>query len=68
VVDSTGAGDAFSAALTVALDCGEHPRHAARQAVAAAASSVERAGGRPDLTGDAMRIQLSRLDAMARRA
>lgn len=64
VVDSTGAGDAFSAALTVALDCGEHPRQAARQAVAAAASSVGRAGGRPDLTGDAMRIQMSRLDAM----
>ncbi|SFB19341.1 ribokinase [Amycolatopsis marina] len=65
VVDTTGAGDAFTAALTVALDHGAPPPQAARTAVAAAASSVERAGGRPDLTGDALRVQLDRLTAVA---
>lgn len=64
VVDTTGAGDAFTAMLAVALDHGRSPRQAARAAVAAAASSVERAGGRPALTGDALRVQLARLDAI----
>jgi ribokinase len=51
VVDTTGAGDALVAALTVALLRGEPPQRAARFAVAAAASSVKHAGGRPDLRG-----------------
>ncbi|GLZ31672.1 ribokinase [Lentzea sp. NBRC 105346] len=49
VVDTTGAGDAFVAALTRALLRGESPETAARQAVAAAGVTVGRLGGRPDL-------------------
>jgi ribokinase len=51
VVDTTGAGDALVAALTVALLRGEPPQRAARFAVAAAARSVKHPGGRPDLRG-----------------
>jgi ribokinase len=50
LVDTTGAGDAFCAALTVALLRGEPPPGAARRAVAASGSSVRHPGGRPDLT------------------
>jgi ribokinase len=49
VRDTTGAGDAFTAALTVALDNGLGPRDAARMAVAASAATVGHPGGRPDL-------------------
>ncbi|RKT54069.1 PfkB family carbohydrate kinase [Saccharothrix australiensis] len=51
VVDTTGGGDAFVAALTFALVRGDHPREAGRLAVAAAGRAVGHAGGRSDLTG-----------------
>ncbi|WP_433363268.1 PfkB family carbohydrate kinase [Actinoplanes sp. CA-142083] len=49
VVDTTGAGDALTAALTVALLRGDQPPDAARYAVAAAALTVGHPGGRPNL-------------------
>jgi ribokinase len=49
VRDITGGGDAFTAALTVALDNGLGPRDAAHMAVAASAATVRHPGGRPDL-------------------
>lgn len=49
VVDTTGAGDAFTAALTLALVRDAEPGAAARAAVAAAAATVGHAGGRPRL-------------------
>jgi ribokinase len=51
VVDPTGAGDAFVAGLIAALRDGAEPREAGRLAAAAASSTVQRLGGRPDLTG-----------------
>ncbi|MFC3890302.1 PfkB family carbohydrate kinase [Lentzea rhizosphaerae] len=51
VVDTTGGGDAFVAALTFALTRGDGPEDAARRAVEAAGATVTRPGGRPDLTG-----------------
>ncbi|GAB3896946.1 PfkB family carbohydrate kinase [Kibdelosporangium lantanae] len=53
VVDTTGSGDAFTAALTAALVRGQGPHEAARRAVAAAAATVGHPGGRPDLRPDA---------------
>jgi ribokinase len=50
VVDTTGAGDAFTAALIVALLRGAEPGQAARAAAAAAAATVGHAGGRPSLS------------------
>ncbi|WP_213451698.1 PfkB family carbohydrate kinase [Rhizomonospora bruguierae] len=50
IIDTTGAGDAFTAALTAALLRGDHPRDAARLAVGAAAACVGQPGGRPALT------------------
>jgi ribokinase len=50
VVDPTGAGDAFVAGLIAALRDGAEPRQAGRRAAAAASSTVQRLGGRPDLT------------------
>ena len=47
VVDTTGGGDAFVAALTWALDRGEDPVHAAQLATAAAGLVVQHPGGRP---------------------
>jgi ribokinase len=52
VVDTTGGGDAFTAALTAALVRGQGPHEAARRAVAAAAATVGHPGGRPDLRPD----------------
>ncbi|MEU4241767.1 PfkB family carbohydrate kinase [Actinoplanes sp. NPDC026619] len=52
VVDTTGAGDSFTAALTVALLRGDSPADAARKAVDAAGDTVRRPGGRPDLGRD----------------
>jgi ribokinase len=49
IVDPTGAGDAFTAALTLALVRGAEPEAAARAAVRAAAANVGHAGGRPRL-------------------
>ncbi|MEV4513364.1 PfkB family carbohydrate kinase [Dactylosporangium sp. NPDC049525] len=51
VVDTTGGGDAFVAALTVALLRGDPVPAAARRAVAASAATVGYPGGRPDLRG-----------------
>lgn len=51
VVDTTGAGDAMTAALTSVLCRGGEPVHAARLGAAAAAATVSHLGGRPDLTG-----------------
>ncbi|MET9633999.1 PfkB family carbohydrate kinase [Lentzea sp. NPDC006480] len=51
VVDTTGGGDAFVAALTFALTRGDGPQEAARLAVKASGDTVRRPGGRPDLTG-----------------
>lgn len=50
VVDTTGAGDAFTAALTFALVNGERAADAARAATDAAARTVGHAGGRPRLS------------------
>jgi ribokinase len=63
VVDTTGAGDAFTAALTSSLCRGSGPRAAARIAVAAAAATVGHPGGRPRLTAGALDEYLERLDA-----
>lgn len=52
VVDPTGAGDAFVAGLISALRDGADPHAAGRRATAAASATVQRLGGRPDLTGD----------------
>jgi ribokinase len=50
VVDPTGAGDAFVAGLIAALRKGSPLAEAGELAVAAATSTVQRLGGRPDLT------------------
>jgi ribokinase len=50
VVDVTGAGDAFLAGLVTGVRLGWQPERAGRLAAAAAASTVQRLGGRPDLT------------------
>jgi ribokinase len=62
VVDSTGAGDAFTAALTAALLRGSDPPHAARCAAAAASATVVYPGGRPQLNADRMRTHLALLN------
>ncbi|MDX2376400.1 PfkB family carbohydrate kinase [Microbacterium sp. LRZ72] len=49
VVDPTGAGDAFFAGLVTGLVEGWDPPDAGRLAAAAAAATVGRLGGRPDL-------------------
>ena len=49
VADTTGGGDAFVAALTLALIRGAEPEDAAGAAVAASAHTVRHAGGRPAL-------------------
>ncbi|WP_433201298.1 PfkB family carbohydrate kinase [Dactylosporangium sp. CS-047395] len=51
VVDTTGGGDAFIAALTVALLRGDPVPEAARLAVAASGATVGHVSGRPDLRG-----------------
>jgi ribokinase len=49
VVDATGAGDAFVAALTLALLEGREPRPALAFACAAGALAATRAGAQPSL-------------------
>lgn len=49
VMDPTGAGDAFVAGLIAALRDGATPPEAGELAAAAASSTVQRLGGRPDL-------------------
>jgi ribokinase len=51
VVDPTGAGDAFVAGLISALRDGAEPPQAGARAAAAASATVQRLGGRPDLSG-----------------
>jgi ribokinase len=51
VVDTTGGGDAFVAALTASLLRGESYPDAARWATRASGATVGHAGGRPDLAG-----------------
>jgi ribokinase len=51
VADPTGAGDAFVAGLIAGLRSGADPVAAGRLAAAAASSTVQRLGGRPDLRG-----------------
>jgi ribokinase len=62
VADTTGAGDAFMAALITALDRGDDPARAGRLAVAAAGATVGHPGGRPALTRHALDEQLALLD------
>lgn len=50
VVDTTGGGDAFTAALTASVVRGDDRYQAARNAVAAAGDTVGHAGGRPALS------------------
>ncbi|MGY1608311.1 MULTISPECIES: PfkB family carbohydrate kinase [unclassified Geodermatophilus] len=59
-VDPTGGGDAFVAALTAALLDGASPTGAARAASAAGTLTVQRLGGRPALTADALAAQVAR--------
>ncbi|MBV9094469.1 MAG: bifunctional hydroxymethylpyrimidine kinase/phosphomethylpyrimidine kinase [Streptosporangiaceae bacterium] len=61
VVDTTGAGDAFMAALIMGLARGGGPQRAARLAVAAAGATVGHPGGRPALTPTAVQQQLTLL-------
>lgn len=49
VVDPTGGGDAFVAGLVTGLRAGERERGSGRLASRAAAATVSRLGGRPDL-------------------
>ncbi len=55
VVDTTGGGDAFVAALTASLLRGDPYPEAARRATAASGATVGHPGGRPDLGGTAAR-------------
>jgi len=59
-VDPTGAGDSYVAALTAALLGGAAPEDAAWAASAAAALCVVRAGGRPELSPDALGAAIRR--------
>ena len=58
VADTTGAGDALTAALIAGLASGYTPERVARLASAAAAATVGHPGGRPDLTGTALARQV----------
>ncbi|MFG2054589.1 PfkB family carbohydrate kinase [Micromonospora sp. NPDC048930] len=60
-VDTTGAGDAFVAALTAGLLRGAAYRDVARYAVAAAGATVGHPGGRPALSREAVDAQLARI-------
>ncbi|MGW4298047.1 PfkB family carbohydrate kinase, partial [Micromonospora chersina] len=60
-VDSTGAGDAFVAAVTAGLLRGDPYPRLARYAVAAAGATVGHPGGRPALTPEAIEAQLARI-------
>ncbi|MEV4712556.1 PfkB family carbohydrate kinase [Micromonospora sp. NPDC049374] len=57
-VDTTGAGDALTAALTVALLRGDTPASAASYAVAAAGATVRHPGGRPALTDEMLQARI----------
>jgi ribokinase len=68
VVDTTGAGDAFTAGLTAALMRGDSPSSAAAYAAAAAAATVGHAGGRPNLSDADIARRASRIDVRSERA
>jgi ribokinase len=57
VVDPTGAGDAFTVALTAALRSGRSPDAAGGFAAAAARDTVGRLGGRPELAALRKRLE-----------
>ena len=59
VADTTGAGDAFTAALIAGLDQLQQPEEAARLAVAAAGLTAGHRGGRPELSWARLREQLA---------
>ena len=63
VVDTTGGGDAFVAALTWALDRGEDPVHAGQLATTAAGLVVRHPGGRPAMDAGTVEAWSSRLGA-----
>ena len=63
VVDTTGGGDAFVAALTRALDRGEDPVRAGQLATAAAGLVVRHPGGRPAMDAATVEAWSSRLGA-----
>lgn len=63
VADTTGAGDAFTAALIASLASGDPPERAARLAVAAAGATAGHPGGRPNLTRESLEAQLALLAA-----
>ncbi len=65
VVDTTGSGDAFVAALACALLRGRDYPTAARLAVAAAAATAGHPGGRPRLTPQRLAEYVIRLNLMA---
>ena len=67
VVDTTGAGDAFVAALITALAQDGGPQRAARLAAAAAGATVGHPGGRPALAPKAVQDQLTLLANGTRR-
>jgi ribokinase len=58
-VDTTGAGDAFTAALIAGLDQLRQPEEAARLAAAAAGLTVGHSGGRPELSWARLKEQLA---------
>ncbi|TYB40524.1 hypothetical protein FXF50_02080 [Micromonospora sp. AP08] len=60
-VDSTGAGDAFVAAVTAGLLRDDPYPRLARYAVAAAGATVGHPGGRPALAPEAIEAQLARI-------
>jgi ribokinase len=62
-VDTTGAGDAFTAALIAGLDSSDGPERAARLAAAAAEATVGYPGGRPALTARALSEQLALVES-----
>ncbi|PZM97086.1 MAG: carbohydrate kinase [Actinobacteria bacterium] len=62
VVDTTGAGDAFTAALVAGLLHGDEPRQVARFAVAAASATVCHPGGRADLSPERLTRHLALVD------
>ncbi|MFI0452754.1 PfkB family carbohydrate kinase [Actinomadura sp. 6N118] len=63
VKDTTGAGDAFTAALVAGLARGFSPEQTAFLAVAAAATTVGHPGGRPELTSQGLHDMLERVES-----
>ncbi|RDI52675.1 ribokinase [Nocardia mexicana] len=62
IVDTAGAGAAFTATLIAAHNHGLPPHQCARWAVAAAAATAGHTGGRPRLTIEVLRHYLAQLD------